>query len=134
VPRICEFYPGICLTTEEKSLKNLSQVKKNLNQSTVYILPKYPHIKPPPPHTHTHTHTFQNNIKPPQYKLKQNAHRKSKTMGRKNSTYFLLLLIHRYSTPFLTGTSLHFTALHFTSPTINTFHFTPRFNLLHLYM
>jgi hypothetical protein len=30
-------------------------------------------IKP----THKHTHTLQNNIKPPQYKLKQNAYRKS---------------------------------------------------------
>jgi hypothetical protein len=31
-------------------------------------------------HTHTHTriHTLQNNIKPPQYKLTQNAYRKSK--------------------------------------------------------
>jgi len=42
------------------------------------------------PHTHTHTHTYthtlQNNIKPPQYKLKQIAHGKSNTMGRKNST------------------------------------------------
>jgi len=44
VPRLCEFYPGICLTTKEKALKNLSQgkrnlgpVKKNLSQSTVYI-------------------------------------------------------------------------------------------------
>jgi len=25
VPRLCEFYPGICLTTEEKARKNLSQ-------------------------------------------------------------------------------------------------------------
>ena len=24
-PRLCEFYPGICLTTEEKARKNLSQ-------------------------------------------------------------------------------------------------------------
>jgi hypothetical protein len=24
VPRLCEFYPGICLTTEEKAWKNLS--------------------------------------------------------------------------------------------------------------
>ena len=24
VPRLCEFYPGICLTTEEKARKNLS--------------------------------------------------------------------------------------------------------------
>jgi hypothetical protein len=46
-PRLCEFYPGICFTTEEKARKNLSQgkknlsqVKKNLSQSTVYILPK----------------------------------------------------------------------------------------------
>jgi hypothetical protein len=52
---LCEFYPGICLTTEEKARKNfsqgkknLSQVKKNLSQSTVYVIPKYPHI-----HTHT---------------------------------------------------------------------------------
>ena len=96
--RLCEFYPGICLTTEEKARKilsegkeNLSEVKKNLSQNTVYILPKHPHItKPSQTHTlqdpHIHTHTLPNNIKPPQYKLKQNASRKSNTMGRKNST------------------------------------------------
>jgi NADH dehydrogenase FAD-containing subunit len=99
VPRLCVFYPGICLTTEEKARKtlsqgkkNLSQVKKNLSQSTVYILPKHPNITKPTQthtlqkththththhthtthtHTHTHTHTLQNNIKPPKYKLKQ---------------------------------------------------------------
>jgi hypothetical protein len=27
VPRLCEVYPGICITTEEKSWKNLSQGK-----------------------------------------------------------------------------------------------------------
>jgi len=43
VPRLCKFYPGICLTTEEKARKNLSQVKKSLSQSTVYILPKNTH-------------------------------------------------------------------------------------------
>jgi len=32
VLRLCEFYPGICLTTEEKALKNLSQGKKNFSQ------------------------------------------------------------------------------------------------------
>jgi len=32
MPCLCEFYPGICLTTEEKARKNLSQGKKNLNQ------------------------------------------------------------------------------------------------------
>jgi hypothetical protein len=26
MPRICEVYPGICLATEEKTRKNLSQV------------------------------------------------------------------------------------------------------------
>ena len=45
-PRLCEFYPGICLTTEEKAWKNLSQ-------GTVYILPTHPHVTKP---THTHTH------------------------------------------------------------------------------
>ena len=64
-------------------------------QCTVYILPKTPthykaltntHIaKPTHSHTHTHTrtrththtYTLQNNIKSPQYKLKQNAIGKS---------------------------------------------------------
>jgi hypothetical protein len=33
VPRLkCEFYRGICLTTEEKARKNLSQGMKNLSQ------------------------------------------------------------------------------------------------------
>ena len=89
MPRIYEFYSAICLTTEEKARKNLSQGKKNLSQgkknlsqSTVYILPKHPHITKPTqthtlrnPHTHTHIHTLQNNIKPPQYKLKQTQYK-----------------------------------------------------------
>ena len=75
MPGLCEFNPGICLTTEEKARinlsqgkKNLSQVNKNLSQSTFYILPKHPHITK---YTHEHANTLQNNIKPPQYKLKQ---------------------------------------------------------------
>jgi hypothetical protein len=32
VSRLCEFYPGICLTTEEKTWKTLSRGKKNLRQ------------------------------------------------------------------------------------------------------
>jgi len=71
VPRLCEFYPGICLTTEEKAWKypsqgkkNLSQVKKNFSHSTIYILSKTPthyktltntHITKP---THTHTRAY----------------------------------------------------------------------------
>jgi hypothetical protein len=93
VPRLCEFYPGICLETEEKaqknfsqSKKNLSQVKKNLSPRTVlYITKNTQTLQNPHKHTHykTHTytnmhiHTLQNNIKQPQYKLKQNAYRKS---------------------------------------------------------
>jgi len=64
VPRLCEFYPRVCLTSEEKARKNLSQGKKNLSQSTVYILPKQPHVTKPSqthtlqnPHIHIHTHT-----------------------------------------------------------------------------
>jgi hypothetical protein len=106
--RLCEFYLGICLTTAKKARKNLSQgkknlsqVKKNLSQGIVYILPTPTHYKTltnthisKPTHTHTrtharthaHTHTLQNNLKPPQYKLEQNAYRKSNIMGRRNST------------------------------------------------
>ena len=104
MPHLCEFYPGICLTTDEKALENRSQVKKNFSQCTVYILPKLPYITKPShtrTHTHTHTHkhtntqtqkqknthtntktqkhtqthTSQNNIKPPQYKLKQTQYK-----------------------------------------------------------
>jgi hypothetical protein len=77
-----EFYPGICLTTEEKDgktsvrIRKIFQDKKNLGQDTVYILPKHPHTLTHThththTHIHTHTHTLQNNITPPQYKLKQ---------------------------------------------------------------
>jgi len=73
VPSLCEFYPGICLTTEEKARvnlsqgkKNLSQVKKNLGQSTVNILPKHPHVTK----KHTYTHSLQDNINPPQSRTK----------------------------------------------------------------
>jgi hypothetical protein len=31
-PVFASFYPGICLTTEEKARKNLSQVNKNFSQ------------------------------------------------------------------------------------------------------
>ena len=69
VPRLCEFNPGICLTTEEKARKNLSQGSRRV---LVYILNitktptqlQYPHIHTPTllqnTHTHTHTHTLQN--------------------------------------------------------------------------
>ena len=96
VPRLCKFYPGICLTTEEKARKTLSQGKKNLSQvkktsvKVQYIYyQKHPHItKPsqtptlqnPLKHPHAHTHTLKNNIKPPQYELKQNAYRKSNSI------------------------------------------------------
>jgi hypothetical protein len=57
--------------TLSQGKKNLSHVKKNLSQSTVYILPKHPHITKPSQthtlqnphiHTHKHTHTLKNNI------------------------------------------------------------------------
>jgi hypothetical protein len=36
VPRLCELYPGICLTTEEKARKNLSSREK-LGSSDINI-------------------------------------------------------------------------------------------------
>jgi len=66
VPRLCEFYPGICLTTEEKSRKNLSQgkknlsqVKKNFSQIQYTYYQKHPHItKPSQTHTHYKSHSY----------------------------------------------------------------------------
>jgi len=99
------FYPGICLTTEEKARKNLSQGKKNLSQVNQKPQSEYSiHITKAPTHyktltnTHTHTHILQNNIKPPQYKLKQNAYRKSNTMGRSMATISIYSVSLRHAT------------------------------------
>jgi hypothetical protein len=35
VPRLCELYPGICLTAEEKARKNLSQVSRSVPVGTM---------------------------------------------------------------------------------------------------
>jgi len=37
VPHLCGFYPGICLTTEGKARKNLSQVSRRVPASTMRI-------------------------------------------------------------------------------------------------
>jgi hypothetical protein len=69
VLRLCEFYPSICLTTEEKARKilsqgkrNPSQVKKNLRVQCTYYQNTHT-LQNPHKHTHykihkyTHTHT-----------------------------------------------------------------------------
>jgi CMP-N-acetylneuraminic acid synthetase len=50
VPRLCEFNPGICLTTEEKARKKLSQGSRRV---LVYIL----NITKTPTQYKTHTPT-----------------------------------------------------------------------------
>jgi len=35
VPRLCELYTGICLTTEEKARKNLSQGSRRMPVGTI---------------------------------------------------------------------------------------------------
>ena len=50
MPRLGELYPGICLTTEEKARKNLSQGSRRV---LVYILLKRTRYKT---HTYTPTH------------------------------------------------------------------------------
>jgi hypothetical protein len=37
VPRLCELYPGICLTTEEKTQRNLSQGSRRVPADTMKI-------------------------------------------------------------------------------------------------
>jgi hypothetical protein len=70
MPRLCKFYPGVCLTTEEKARKNLSQgkknlsqVKKKLSQNTIYVLSKN--------HTLQNPHITTKQYKTTKYKLKQ---------------------------------------------------------------
>jgi ABC-type Zn2+ transport system substrate-binding protein/surface adhesin len=69
VPRLCEFYPGICLTTtEKKARENLSHGKKNLSQVKKVLRVQYTYYQNTHPlqnpqiythtHTQTHTHTY----------------------------------------------------------------------------
>jgi hypothetical protein len=62
VPRLCEFYPGIRLTTEEKARKTSVRLRKTSgrvqytyyqNTHTLQNPHKHAHYKT---HTHTHTH------------------------------------------------------------------------------
>jgi len=78
VSRLREFYPGTCLTTEEKARKNLSQGqknlshgKKNVSQGTVYITYyqnnhtlQNLHIHMVHTHTLTHAHTNTHTLAP----------------------------------------------------------------------
>jgi hypothetical protein len=63
VPRLCEFYPGICLTTEEQARKTLSQGKKKISVMLIktsvgvqyiYIIKNTHTLQNQ--HTHTYTH------------------------------------------------------------------------------
>jgi hypothetical protein len=105
-PVFASFTLAFALQLRKKHGKTSVRVRKTsvrLRKTTVKIqytyYQKHPHITKPShthtlqnplihtyTHTHTHTHKIQNNIKPPQYKLKHNAYRKSNIMGRKNST------------------------------------------------
>jgi hypothetical protein len=38
VPRLCELYPGICLTTEEKALENLSYGSPNNKSLSIIVI------------------------------------------------------------------------------------------------
>jgi hypothetical protein len=59
VPSLCKLYPGVCLTTDEKAWKNLSQVSrrdsKNAHCQDTHTLQNPPIHKQT--HTQTHTHT-----------------------------------------------------------------------------
>jgi len=94
VPRLCEFYPGICPTTEQKARKNLSQGKKNLSQgkknlsqSTVYILPNTHTLQNP------HKHTI-NHLTPYKFVLLYRQLRNISIQNRGNRIVFELLMFN----------------------------------------
>jgi len=67
---LCEFYSGICLTTEGKVQKNLSHIRRRV---LVYILPTHTHIPPTHCNIHTNTNTLYNNLKQTLCKIYQNV-------------------------------------------------------------
>ena len=128
LPHLCEFYPCVCLTTEKKARKNLSQGSRRVTVYVLHITITPTHYKTEHTHTHTraracsclhitkpthrHTHTLQNNIKPPQYKLKQTQY---KIYPNENShhinKYPQYKVTVMYIAPLSTRTSPFFTSL-----------------------
>jgi len=53
VLHLCKFYPGICLTTEEKAWKNLRVRKISVRVRKTSVRVQYTDYQ----NTHTHTHT-----------------------------------------------------------------------------
>jgi hypothetical protein len=94
-PVFTSFTLAFALQLREKHVKTSVRVRKTsvrLRKTSVKVKYAYyqehPNITKPSQtpthykthsytHTHTHIHALQNNIKPSQYKLKQNAYRKS---------------------------------------------------------
>jgi hypothetical protein len=126
-PIFASFTLAFALQLRKKHGKTSVRLRKPSVTVKYTYYQKHPHITKP---SQTHTlqnpliHTLQNNIKPPQYKLKQNAYRESK------SIWFVMLLIHRYNTPILTGPSLHFIALQLTSPHFTNHKYPSRYTLI----
>jgi hypothetical protein len=81
VPRLCKFYPGICLTTEEKVRKNLSQGKKNLSQKKPQLVRKITvNKKKPPLYLTTHNiHNRETSMPPAGFKPAISASKWSQT-------------------------------------------------------
>ena len=72
----CPVFVNFTLAFALQLRKNHGKTSVRLSKTSVRIqytvLPKHPHKHTHyKTHTYTHTHTLQNNIKPPQYKLKQ---------------------------------------------------------------
>jgi hypothetical protein len=65
----------MCLPTEGKARKNLSQGSQRDSKYAHYEDTYTLQNQPIHTHTHTHTHTLQNSLKPPQYKLKQTQYK-----------------------------------------------------------
>ena len=107
MPRLCGFYPGICLTTEEKARKNLSQGSRRVPAGTMKIHKYTKRI-----HRHNNKNTY-----------KQQLHvvcMSSNNVGHLITTTVAILQhftsLHHASSNYI---SLHLSTLHFLSFTLH---------------
>ena len=126
MPRLCEFYPGISLTTEEKARKDLSQNSRRVTVYIIHITKTPTHYKTRHTHTHIHyrTHTYTHPHITKQYKtttvqIKTNTIQDTPKWNSHNINKYpkymvTLMCIVLYSQE-LQSNTLHFTSLHFTS-------------------
>ena len=139
MPRLCDAYPGICLTTEEKARKNLSQgslrmpVGKEYTEQSIHVNKtiRIHNLQNYTKYT-KHTTIYKTIKKPKEHHYTATLHYTSPNYTSHTYRHFTPSHLH-FTTPSFGLTHLHFLSFCFTTLHPTTLHYTsPNYTSLHL--